>query len=317
VLSSLVDATDEGACERALEELVVARVRPLVSRILRRYRAGVLSEHDVEDLMSAIDMRVVRRLRQLAATPSSPIAVFDDYVATLTYNVVYDFLRSRYPERVRLKNRLRYLFTHDPAFALWETDQGTVCGIEEWRGRSATTDVAGVAMKMLARRRTGEAMRMLFERVDAPLLLDDVVNIAAEALTVAEPAPVTARDDHAHAPSTPESELIVQQELRSLWEGVQQLPPNQRTALLLNLRDGEGHNALGLVVILGIATVDDVADAIGIDVERLSQIWSDLPLDDLTIGGMVGVTRQQVVNLRKSARERLARMKAKRSKWRS
>jgi hypothetical protein len=32
-----------------------------------------------------------------------------------------------------------------------------------------------------------------------------------------------------------------------------------------------------------------------------------LPLDDATIAGLLGLTRQQVINLRKSARERLAR----------
>jgi hypothetical protein len=36
-------------------------------------------------------------------------------------------------------------------------------------------------------------------------------------------------------------------------------------------------------------------------------LWKELPLDDLTIAGRLGATRQQVINLRKSARARLVR----------
>jgi len=92
-----------------------------------------------------------------------------------------------------------------------------------------------------------------------------------------------------------------------LWREIAALPPRQRTALLLNLRDRDGLNALALFVLVGVTTIGDLASATGLTVERLWTIWDELPLDDLTIAGMLGVTRQQVINLRKSARERLAR----------
>jgi hypothetical protein len=41
--------------------------------------------------------------------------------------------------------------------------------------------------------------------------------------------------------------------------------------------------------------------------EELTEIWNALPLDDVAIAAHLGVTRQQVINLRKSARERLVR----------
>ena len=45
--------------------------------------------------------------------------------------------------------------------------------------------------------------------------------------------------------------------------------------------------------------------------EQFSQLWDELPLDDASIARLFGITRQQVINLRKTARERLARrMKA-------
>jgi len=42
-------------------------------------------------------------------------------------------------------------------------------------------------------------------------------------------------------------------------------------------------------------------------VERLASLWNKLPLQDADIALLLGITRQQVINLRKSARERLAR----------
>jgi hypothetical protein len=40
---------------------------------------------------------------------------------------------------------------------------------------------------------------------------------------------------------------------------------------------------------------------------QFAELWPQLPLDDATIAGLLNLTRQQVINLRKSARERLAR----------
>jgi hypothetical protein len=41
--------------------------------------------------------------------------------------------------------------------------------------------------------------------------------------------------------------------------------------------------------------------------EEFANLWNELPLEDASIASLLGVTRQQVINLRKSARERLTR----------
>ena len=107
--------------------------------------------------------------------------------------------------------------------------------------------------------------------------------------------------------ATPESGLIAREDVEALWDEVKELPPNQRAALLLNLRDSEGNNALALLVLTRIATFDALAASLGMTPERLAELWSALPLDDRTIASMLGLTRQQVINLRKAARARLAR----------
>jgi hypothetical protein len=95
--------------------------------------------------------------------------------------------------------------------------------------------------------------------------------------------------------------------LRRLWDEISQLPPRQRAALLLNLRDESGRGVVDLWMIVGIATVEAVASVLGTTVAEFAALWSELPLDDNRIAALLGLTRQQVINLRKSARERLTR----------
>jgi len=57
--------------------------------------------------------------------------------------------------------------------------------------------------------------------------------------------------------------------------------------------------------------VAEIAEVIGLGEVRLAAMWNELPIGDSAIGELLGLTRQQVINLRKCARERLARrMKA-------
>jgi DNA-directed RNA polymerase specialized sigma24 family protein len=92
-----------------------------------------------------------------------------------------------------------------------------------------------------------------------------------------------------------------------LWEEIRRLPARQAAALLLNLRDAQRGNALMLLPLLGIASMREIARTLGMSAEDLAAIWNRLPFEDAEIAGLLGVTRQQVINLRKSARERLAR----------
>ncbi|HEX9457687.1 MAG TPA: sigma factor, partial [Thermoanaerobaculia bacterium] len=104
LLASVVAEDDEAARGEAIEALLLDDARHVVRRVLLSSRKNV-REEDFGDIASTVNLRIVRRLRQL---DREPIANFADYVATLTYNVIYDFLRSRYPQRTRLKNRVRY-----------------------------------------------------------------------------------------------------------------------------------------------------------------------------------------------------------------
>ena len=57
----------------------------------------------------------------------------------------------------------------------------------------------------------------------------------------------------------------------------------------------------------GVVSDAEIAHALEMDAHELGRLWARLPLDDNAIAEQLGLTRQQVINLRKSARARLAR----------
>ena len=95
--------------------------------------------------------------------------------------------------------------------------------------------------------------------------------------------------------------------LQHLWSEIRALPLRQRWALLLNLRDPLGLELVTLLTEMGIAGLGDIAGALDIPLEQMAQLWNRLPIEDAKIAEQMGVSRQQVINLRVSARRRLAR----------
>ncbi len=57
----------------------------------------------------------------------------------------------------------------------------------------------------------------------------------------------------------------------------------------------------------GIAPLAELARVLDLTEGELRELWPTLPRDDQWIAERLGVTRRQVINLRKCARERLAR----------
>ncbi len=154
---------------------------------------------------------------------------------------------------------------------------------------------------LLNPRKLAASLLLLFEAVGKPIELDALVSLFA--IDESRPVAVEPRET---APSALE-QLSNKQTLAALWSEVEQLPPRQRTALLLHFRDENGQSALPLIPQTGTATLPRIAELLGIETEELQALWNDLPLDDNRIAGLLNASRQQVINLRKCARERLAR----------
>ena len=101
--------------------------------------------------------------------------------------------------------------------------------------------------------------------------------------------------------------LAQMQYLARLWREIGGLSLRQRLALLLNLRESGQASALSLFVETGIADLRQIAEALEFQADTFTILWNQLPLDDNSIAKHMGITRQQVINLRKSARDRLVR----------
>jgi hypothetical protein len=92
-----------------------------------------------------------------------------------------------------------------------------------------------------------------------------------------------------------------------LWGEIQLLPRAQRVALLCNLKSPQGVNVITLFPAARVATFEQLAEALEIPPREFEVLWGRLPLDDLSIAEYLKITRQQVINLRRSARDRLLR----------
>lgn len=305
----MIDARSEAERSSAIER-VLGEARPVIASVLSRNRSGAFRRDDFDDVTATVLMRLVRRLQLAVSTPEAPITNFRQFTAHLAYNAVYEVLRRRFPQRTRVKNRLRYALTRDDRFATWVVSDESVAGLRSWRDRLDVVSGATLAMHeaepaMLAADRTGDAVEAVLKRFGKPVSLNDLTDILAHFWGLSDAVPNEAAEPL--DTTTPHDRLETSEHLGILWRELQELPAQQRAALLLNLRDADGMNALALFVLLNVAGLEEIAAALEMTTAHLQSIWNDLPIDDLTIGAMLGKSRQQVINLRKSARERLAR----------
>lgn len=313
-LRALIKASDDDERLEEIERLMVARAQPVIAGVLSRFTRGAaeLQPPDADDITSTVSLRLVRKLHAIPASADEAIRKFDDYVAGVTYHAIHDVARHRNPERTRHENRLRHVLTHDARLALWEGTDGMLCGLAAWADRlDAAPGAIALGSLRLDRDRPADALAELFEHAGRPLPFDAVVRELAEWWHVhdAEHGSLTGLVDQQPGQL---ARVESRQMMAFLWKEIAALPERQRTALLLNLRDANGLNALALFPLTAVASYGELAAAIGIDPRELTAIWKRLPLEDLEIAGRLGATRQQVINLRKSARDRLRRRLARR-----
>lgn len=312
LLEPLLLAESDEERRSAIGSVLVTYARPTIQRVLSSYREpdSAIGPVEAEDIASTVLLRLVRRLQSVVEGEDEAIGSLADFAATLTYNAIYDFMRSRYPERTRLKNKVRYVLSRDRRFRSWSTDRGLTCALASSMPMDNVAELprrGWAARRRVEPERTAEAIEELLRSAGQPVLVEELVRSLAELWNIADPRPVELTADAPDPARTHAMRLEKRQYLESLWREIRDLRGPQRAALLLNLRDADGGNANALFVLAGIATFDEVAAAIGMSSQRLTELWAELPLDDLGIAERLQLTRQQVINLRKAARARLAR----------
>ncbi len=333
LLLAFIDATDEEQADHCLASLIDEHAIPIVKEILGsslRFHLdnhGATSTQDANDLFNDIIANLLSRLRHIRSDrQQGAIADLRGYIAATAYNACNLYLRQKYPRRSRLKNRLRYLLSHDAAFGLWTNERSSlICGFAQWRDKAALApqrvveqirqdpaewiQTAGLASVGINREQLSSLVTAVFQSCGSPIKLDELVNIVAD-IRREKDQPDESLDTMLNlAAPTLDSETLLEQKhmLALIWQEVCQLPSRQRLALLLNFKDSRGQDLVSLLPYTRTATIEQIAEAIEFQLMDFLNLWNKLPLDDAAIAELLGATRQQVINLRKCARERLER----------
>src|SRR5215510_1426954 len=164
----------------------------------------------------------------------------------------------------------------------------------------------------------GDLLTAIFETVGVPLELDELTSIVSELVGVKEHRIASFDGENSllseQLPSRQvNQDAIVEhhQLLERLWAEIRLLPRRQRVALLCNLKNERGINVITLFPVVRVATFEEIADVLEIPHGEFEILWGKLPIDDKELAEFLRITRQQTINLRRSARDRLMRrMKA-------
>lgn len=337
ILLPFLKATDEGEEAGQLNRLIAEHLEPTIRRVLARKLHAYVSpgeikfkNPDIEEVYNEILLKLIKRLRELkGGAVGKPIHNLRNYMAAVAQNTCDEYLRRRHPQRYYLKNKVRHYLTGHAEFALWKDEEGEwLVGLSVWDGKKAgrpTAYISGAAEAQETwasrlhglkahRLELGELLNFIILAAGMPLELNELVSVIAR-LWGLEDRPAESFDEGENplseqlvsAQAGPETVAEYHELLRLLWHEICQLPRRQQIALLFNLRNPYGGNVITLFPATGIATFEQIAKALGIPAEHFEEIWARLPMDDLNIAEFLGATRQQVINLRKNARDRLLR----------
>lgn len=316
---------DSSEPQMPLGDLIATVVEPVIAQTLRAALRVTLRNDDCSrlnqealEIAGDVKLQILKEIgRMRSDLDRPPIKDLRAYVHAMTVNAYRQHLRNRHPARRQLVSKLRYVLRKHPGFRIWEEAGIRYCGAGaaarartalsreeiEWKiGNRATVSGCDRPEKII------DLLRLIFATASGSMTFTDVVELTAKIQKLNEPIEIdTDSVTELASPGDIGSELELRESLKLVWCEIGNLSRNHRIALLMNLRDRKGTGALGFFPILGIAPVRKIADALGFDHSEFAQIWAELPWDDLKIAEYLGLTRQQVINLRQSARARIAR----------
>ncbi len=316
LLALYLEAADETIAGQQLAALFSLHVGPIIQQVLRMKQPNELEGAEVASAARSYLLRQLSFLRSGERT--APIRDLRAYAASVTYSAWAESLRARHPQRALLLNRLRYLLenkTTQKGFAIWADDDGNKwCGFATWSGRTGgatpkrhwlQSDPAAAAREAFGEADPAalilpELIAALFRWLGGPIELRDLTNAVAEIL-----GPGHGRDAQSEIAAqidprpSPAEEMIWKEYLGWLWQQSAALSERQRRAFLLH------SEVLHEFELFGIASIRLLAGLLQLSALELAELWNHIPLDDLTIAKMLDCTRQQVINLRRVARDKL------------
>lgn len=304
--------------EDDVEHIIASVINPVVRRKLHVTLRPIDTSgrnQDALELVGDVRLAILGELHRRAAS-NGGIQNLPAYAVAIASNACYQYLREQFPERMRLRNKFRYLLSHDPNYAIWKNSQGQwLCGLAEFAGRDDRSKLSFDADDFPGgddREACVNIANAAFRSSDGPISFDEMIDSAASMLGINEPFELSTDLEEGHHRTVDpaigaDSALELRSRVNALWSGILKLLPVHRKALLLNLRDPAGDNLLAVLPLTGVADLKEVSAALEISQEEMLNIWNSLPWDDSRIADYMGLRRQQVINLRQTARTKLLR----------
>jgi DNA-directed RNA polymerase specialized sigma24 family protein len=312
--------------EAARERLFTEHFLPVV-----RAKVGVrLSpSSDVHrDICQEVFERLTKKLQQLSVQTdhngaSSMVrkSNWRSYAEKIAFHCVVNHIRKQSQLWRSISGRLRYLVeTQGKRFAIWRVDTQEVCGLSGWRDRpyvQLRSDDSRLADVMAGMAKPWpELVEKVLEIAAAPVRFDKLVALFHRYSVPKHETPMPVKHDEDDLSSecenlpatqpTSEYHAYLTQMTEHMWKSICSLPVEHRRALMLNLKGADGGD-IQLVDYLKLASREEIARCVEIPENQFEKLWPELPLDDNKIAQMSGATRQQVINWRSAARERLKR----------
>jgi len=329
LLEPLLLAGDEDQADELLLQVINAHADPVIKGVIRfklrlsTYRETQRAEAD--DIYQEVLLQLLSLLQKFRKLPNGhPIADLRGVAAVIAHRTCARWLRRQFPERHALKNRLHYIVTRQRGFALWQNAEGQlVAGFARWQEENTTVTQRTLDLETFPneiRAKAGKPQELantvaaMFNHVGQPIEFDELVTSVASLLGISDQPIESLTEDEDTVALVPDVgqpdpawRIEKRMFLQRLWEELEQLPRNQRAALLLNLKDSSGFGCITLFPATGVASLRQLAAALEMSAEGLAEFWNELPLEDSKIAELLNLTRQQVINARKSGRERLTR----------
>ncbi len=279
---------------------------PIVRAIIRNKLRVTLREDDERrENQDALDLvqSVYLDLAKAMGAGGREIKDLGPYAAVVTYHACAQYLRSRYPEHTRLKNKLRYFLSHESGFAVWETREGeSCCGYAGWQRTpvaSAQTVQALIAnpaeiwakLAPYAERKAAVAkaldsmkasdwrnlLEAIFDRLEHPLELDQLLSIASVLFGVKDE--VGGEIDDSGGWPDYDQRLHAKKLMQGLWQVLQDFEHRWLMAFLLNLPGAtkEARGEIEAFETSGAASRRDIGDLLGL----IQQEYEDLGYETL------------------------------------
>ncbi|HTB11935.1 MAG TPA: hypothetical protein VK752_10200 [Bryobacteraceae bacterium] len=303
LLPQFLDCSDPVESEKLLERLIQEQAAPIVERVVcSKIRLAI-----AEDVRSEVIADLISRLRELKESGET-IRDFRAYAAVAAYHGCDKYYRRAFPQRHRLENQLRYLLGKHVRLAIWVAPDGEwICGSKTRIKGLPRLEPLAKPESWASSREASRLVERILDEASTPIAFNELVERVAAHWRISD-KPEFRGPELAHQAPSVETKLTQRAWLKRVWSEIGGLPRAQRISLLLNLRDERGEAALTLLPATGVATLAQIAAAVEMSVEELTRVWKGLPLDDLRIAARLGLNRQRVIDLRRSARQRLHKL---------